>query len=191
MLTGTLVMIAGFIPVGFASSSAGEYCFSLFMVVLIALVSSWIVAVLFSPLLGVWLLKATPGAAHPAPGRFALAYDQLLTQALRHRGKSIVLALGLFALSLLGAGQLQEEFFPASDRPELLVSINLPQNSAQAETARRTAQIEQMLKADPDVAYFSSYIGSGAIRFYLPMDVLLSHEHVAQIVVVTKGSGRA
>lgn len=187
MLTGTLVMIAGFIPVGFASSSAGEYCFSLFMVVLIALVSSWIVAVLFSPLLGVWLLKATPGAAHPAPGRFALAYDRLLGQALRHRGKSILLALGLFALSLVGAGQLQEEFFPASDRPELLVSINLPQNSAQAETARRTAQIEQMLKADSDVAYFSSYIGSGAIRFYLPMDVLLSHEHVAQIVVVTKG----
>ena len=79
-----------------------------------------------------------------------------MAKALAHRGKSIALALGVFALSLVGAGQLQEEFFPASDRPELLVSINLPQNSAQAETARRTAQIEQMLKADPDVAYFSS-----------------------------------
>lgn len=187
MLTGTLVMIAGFIPVGFASSSAGEYCFSLFMVVLIALMSSWIVAVLFSPLLGVWLLKATPGAGHPAPGKFMQAYDRVLVMALRHRGRSIALALGLFVLALFGSNQLEEEFFPASDRPELLISINLPQNSAQDETARRTAMLEQVLKADADVAYFSSYIGSGAIRFYLPMDVLLSHENVAQIVVVTKG----
>ncbi len=187
MLTGTLVMIAGFIPVGFASSSAGEYCFSLFMVVLIALLSSWIVAVLFSPLLGVWLLKATPGAAHPAPGAIAQAYDKLLAAALRQRGKSIALALALFALALVGSTQLQEEFFPASDRPELLISINLPQNSAQAETARRTAELEKVLRTDQDIAYFSSYIGTGAIRFYLPMDVLLSHEHVAQIVVVTKG----
>ncbi len=187
MLTGTLVMIAGFIPVGFASSSAGEYCFSLFMVVLIALMSSWIVAVLFSPLLGVWLLKATPGAAHPAPGKLMQAYDRVLVSALRHRGRSIGLALALFVLALFGSNQLEEEFFPASDRPELLISINLPQNSAQEETARRTAMLEQVLKADADVVHFSSYIGSGAIRFYLPMDVLLSHEHVAQIVVVTKG----
>lgn len=187
MLTGTLVMIAGFIPVGFAASSAGEYCFSLFMVVLIALMSSWVVAVLFSPLFGVWLLKHQSSLAHPAPGRVMQAYHRLLQWVLRYSGRTMVLSVTLFAVSLVGMAHLEEEFFPASDRPELLISINLPQNSALAETAKRTATLEQQLKTDADVQHFSSYIGSGAIRFYLPMDVLLSHEHVAQVVVVTKG----
>ncbi len=205
MLTGTLVMVAGFIPVGFAASSAGEYCYSLFMVVLISLISSWIVAVLFSPLLGVWLLPATMAAHHSAAhsaahsadqadattgahggGKLAGRFQQVLGWVLQHRLKSLGLAGIAFAIAVVLSSQLQEEFFPASDRPELLVSLTLPQNAAQAETLRRTEAVEALLQQDADVLHFSSYVGSGAVRFYLPMDLLLAHEHVAQLVVVTR-----
>lgn len=186
MLTGTLVMVAGFIPVGFAASSAGEYCYSLFMVVLISLLSSWIVAVLFSPLLGVWLLPDSIKHQHGEAGKLASAFNRLLAAVLSARKTALTVALGAFALSVLLSSYLQEEFFPASDRPELLISLNLPQNAAQNATLERTAALEKIIAADQDVVQFSSYVGSGAVRFYLPMDLLLSHENVAQIVVVAK-----
>jgi multidrug efflux pump subunit AcrB len=187
MLTGTLVMIAGFIPVGFAASSAGEYCFSLFMVVLIALVASWIVAVLFSPLLGTWLLpKALPTHGH-GEGRIMRAYTAVLEASLRHRLVTLVVALAAFGLSIFGATRLEAQFFPPSDRPELLVSLTLPQNASIEATDRRARALEAVLKADPDITRFSTYVGSGAIRFYLPMDVLLSNDNITQMVVVTKG----
>lgn len=187
MLTGTLVMIAGFIPVGFASSSAGEYCFSLFMVVLIALVSSWIVAILFSPLLGVWLLSNKLQKHEHKVGRIGSWYHSVLQRAMANSTNTLVIAVIVLALSLVGATQLKSEFFPASDRPELLVSVTLPHNSSQAATEKHVQKIENVLKKDPDVVQFSAYVGSGAIRFYLPMDVLLNHENVAQLVVVAKG----
>lgn len=189
MLTGTLVMIAGFIPVGFAASSAGEYCFSLFMVVLISLLCSWGVAVLFSPLTGTWILPQRPktGAHHDGqPGWLKRAYRRLLTAALQHRLATLASALCLLALSLWGTTFMQSEFFPASDRPELLVSLTLPANASQTETGQRVASLENALLHNPDIDHFSSYIGQGAIRFYLPMDVLLENENIAQIVVVAK-----
>lgn len=190
MLTGTLVMIAGFIPVGFAASSAGEYCFSLFMVVLISLLCSWGVAVLFSPLTGAWLLPQRPtktGTGHDGqPGRLKRAYRRLLTAALQHRWATLVSALCLLALSAWGATWMQSTFFPASDRPELLVSLTLPANASQAETGRRVTSLESALLHNPDIDHFSSYVGEGAIRFYLPMDVLLENENIAQLVVVAK-----
>lgn len=186
MLTGTLVMVAGFIPVGFAASSAGEYCFSLFVVVLIALLSSWLVAVLFSPLLGVWLLPATMAAHQQHQGRLSKTFDQVLALALRCRAATLAIAVAALLGATALSGLMKEEFFPASDRPELLVSLTLPQSSSQQQTLKRTVQLEQLLRKDPDVTHFSSYVGSGAIRFYLPMDVLLNHEHIAQLVVVTK-----
>lgn len=185
MLTGTLVMIAGFIPVGFAASSAGEYCYSLFVVITLALLCSWVVAVIFSPLTGCWLLSATAIRTHQ-PGWLMRGYHRLLARILRHRLMTIGAALATLLVSLYATIFMQGEFFPASDRPELLVSLTLPASAAQAETTRRTVRLEQMLRDDRDVANFTSYVGSGAIRFYLPMDVLPDNENIAQLVVVAK-----
>src|SRR5476649_1144441 len=187
MLTGTLVMIAGFIPVGFAASSAGEYCYSLFIVVLVALIASWVVAVLFSPLIGVWLLPAVFKQHNRAPGRLARGYGRLLDGVLRHRGMTLAMALCLLGLAVFAATRLDGEFFPASDRPELLVSLTLPQNASQAATEREAERLEAVLRQDRDIDHFSTYVGSGAVRFYLPMDVLLDNENIAQLVIVTKG----
>ena len=186
MLTGTLVMIAGFIPVGFAASSAGEYCYSLFVVIALALLCSWVVAVIFSPLTGCWLLSAKLNHADPRPGVLMRGYHWLLEGILRHRGVTVSAAMGVLLVSLYATTFMQGEFFPASDRPELLVSLTLPASATQAETTRRTAQLEEVLRHDRDVASFSSYAGSGAIRFYLPMDVLLENENIAQLVVVAR-----
>ncbi|MEQ4452420.1 efflux RND transporter permease subunit [Kosakonia sp. YIM B13605] len=186
MLTGTLVMIAGFIPVGFAASSAGEYCFSLFAVVLIALLCSWVVAILFSPLTGAWLLPARIEGHSKGSGRLARAYQALLTRALRHRLLTIGIAVASLALACVGATRMQGEFFPASDRPELLVSLSLPANTAQQETERQAERLENVLNGNKNIDHYTTYVGSGAIRFYLPMDVLLDNENTAQLVVVAK-----
>lgn len=186
MLTGTLVMIAGFIPVGFASSSAGEYCFSLFMVVLIALISSWIVAIVFSPLLGVWLLPITQHLHHGESGRIGRFYEKTLKSVLLNRKLTLLIAIIILMISVFGASYMDGEFFPSSDRPELLVSLNLPQNAVQNATHEQVQRLEKILRDDPNVDHFSAYVGSGAVRFYLPMDVLLDHENIAQLVVVAK-----
>lgn len=186
MLTGTLVMIAGFIPVGFAASSAGEYCYSLFAVVLISLLCSWVVAILFSPVTGTWLLTEGAGATHKPPGRMARLYRRLLDLALCYRWTTVLSALLLLGLGGFGTTLMQGEFFPASDRPELLVNLSLPANTSQTETTRRTGQLESIMRSDNDIDHFSSYIGSGAVRFYLPMEVLLDNENTAQLVVVAK-----
>ncbi|HHT4269759.1 TPA: efflux RND transporter permease subunit [Enterobacter hormaechei] len=186
MLTGTLVMIAGFIPVGFAASSAGEYCYSLFVVVLTALLSSWLVAVLFSPLTGVWLLPEQHSHQSHKHSFFHRHYTRLLDRVMQHRRKTLGCALAILILSGGGALLMQGEFFPASDRPELLVSLTLPQNVSQAQTHRDVLKFEAKLRDNPDIDHYSSYIGSGAVRFYLPMDVLLQKENIAQLVVVAK-----
>ncbi len=185
MLTGTLVMIAGFIPVGFAASSAGEYCYTLFAVVLIALISSWVVAVLFSPLTGSWLLPAALQKHTRGPGLPGRLYQRMLAWVLRHRLLTAGLALAL-VLAEVGTTYMQGEFFPASDRPELLVSLSLPANASQEATLRQTERLERAVSASRDVDHYSSYVGTGAIRFYLPMDVLLDDENTAQLVVVAR-----
>lgn len=186
MLTGTLVMIAGFIPVGFAASSAGEYCYSLFAVVLIALLCSWVVAVLFSPLTGAWLLPVRLPAHSGEAGKLARLYQRLLHLALRHRLATIGAALLALALSVVGVTHMQGEFFPASDRPELLVSLSLPANASQTETEKQVERLEKSLMGNDNIDHFSAYVGSGAVRFYLPMDVLRENENTAQLVVVAK-----
>ncbi|MBY4888745.1 efflux RND transporter permease subunit [Pantoea sp. DY-15] len=186
MLTGTLVMIAGFIPVGFAASGAGEYCYSLFVVVLISLLSSWVVAVLFSPLTGSWILSSRPGKPHAEPGWLLRLYRRLVSQVLRHRGLTLGLAGASLLLAIWGMSHLQGEFFPASDRPELLVSLTLPANASQARTLSVVEQLEAKLSGNTNIDHFSSYSGSGAVRFYLPMDVLNDDENIAQLVVVAK-----
>lgn len=186
MLTGTLVMIAGFIPVGFAASSAGEYCYSLFMVVLISLLASWVVAVLFAPLIGVWVLPDKLQHAEHKEGRLLTAYRGVLGKVLSRPWRTIAISVLVLAGSVGGAFFFQQQFFPASDRPELLVNLTLPQNASRSATEADAKRVEALLKDDPEVERFSAYVGAGAIRFYLPMDLLLNNDNVAQFVVVTK-----
>jgi multidrug efflux pump len=187
MLTGTLVTVAGFVPIGFARSAAGEYTFSIFAVVAIALIISWIVAVLFAPLLGVWMLKK-PKAAHSAePGPIMRAFRHFLVLAMRARWVTILLTLGLFGAALYGMRLVPQQFFPSSDRPELMVDLQLPENASIYATRDVSARLDKLLKSDPDVDHWSTYIGEGAVRFYLPLNVQLPNDFFAQAVVVTKG----
>ncbi|WP_394824918.1 efflux RND transporter permease subunit [Pendulispora albinea] len=186
MLTGTLVMIAGFVPVGFAASSAGEYCFSLFLVVLISLLASWIVAVLFSPLIGTWVLpRALPAHAH-GEGRMLGWLQRAVRWTFARSWSTAAICLVALAAAVFGSTKLEQQFFPQSDRPDLLVSVTLPQNASLEATSAKAEQVEALLKDDPNVDHYSTYVGSGAIRFYLPMDVLLTNDNVTQVVVVTK-----
>lgn len=187
MLTGTLVTIAGFVPVGFAASVAGEYCFTLFAVVGIALTASWVVAVLFTPLIGVFILPDRMKGHGHGPSRFAQAFHALLDGVLRRKYAVIAGTVVLFLAALVGMQFVQQQFFPSSDRPELLVNVTLPQGASINATQKVVDDLETTLKADPDIDHWSFYVGSGAIRFYLPLDQQLANDFFAQAVVVTKG----
>ena len=186
MLAGTLVTIAGFIPVGFAASSAGEYTFSLFAVVAIALIASWFVAVIFAPILGALILKPPPATQSAEPGWVFSTYRQFLTLAMRGRWLTIALTLALFVGSFLALPLIPRQFFPSSDRPELLVDLTLPQNASIYASETLAARFDAALKNDPDVARWSTYVGRGAIRFYLPLNVQLPNSFFSQAVIVAK-----
>jgi multidrug efflux pump subunit AcrB len=187
MLTGTLVTVAGFVPIGFARSGAGEYTFSIFAVVTIALLVSWIVAVLFAPLLGVWLLKK-PKAAHSGePGPIMRHFRRFLVLAMRARWVTLLATLCLFGAAIYGMRLVPQQFFPSSDRPELLVDLQLPENASIYATRDISARVDQLLKGDQDIDHWSTYVGQGAVRFYLPLNVQLPNDFFAQLVVVTKG----
>lgn len=188
MLTGTLVTVAGFIPVGLNNSAAGEFTFTLFVVIAVSLVVSWIVAVLFTPLLGVTILPKTMKSHHEKKGRFAAIFSWLLKLAMRWRWITIVLTVGVFALSVGGMGLVQQQFFPNSDRTELVIDWNLPHNSSIAETNRQMAKFEKDMLADnKDVDHWTTYVGQGAPRFILSFDVQTPDVSFGQTVIVTKG----
>jgi multidrug efflux pump subunit AcrB len=184
MLTGSFVTAAGFVPIGFARSAAGEYTFSIFAVVTIALIVSWFVAVLFAPLLGVVLLAKPGGTAEP--GVVVRIFRSLLVGAMRMRWLTIVATVACFVIALLALPYVPRQFFPASDRPELVVDLALPQNASIYATDQAASRLDALLKGDPDVARWSTYVGRGAIRFYLPLDVQLPRDSFAQAVVVAK-----
>lgn len=186
MLTGTLVTVAGFVPIGLNSSSAGEYTFTLFAVIAVALLLSWLVAVVFAPVIAVHILPKRLQAKEKGPGRIARAFDSGLLLAMRHRWWTIGLTIALFAASLAGMTMVQSQFFPASDRPELLVDLNLPQNASINETRAQVDRLEATLQGDEDIARWSTYIGQGALRFYLPLDQQLQNPFYAQLVIVAK-----
>lgn len=187
MLAGTLVTIAGFVPVGFAQSSAGEYTFSLFAVVGIALILSWFVAVLFTPILASAILKPPKkDVATAAPGALVRGYRGFLTLAIRVRWLTIAITFGMFAGAILLLPLIPRQFFPSSDRPELLVDLRLPQNASMFASEDVVERFDAALTGDPDVLRWSSYVGRGAIRFYLPLDVDLPNEFFSQIVIVAK-----
>jgi multidrug efflux pump subunit AcrB len=186
MLIGTLVTIASFVPIGFARSSAGEYTFSIFSVVAISLIVSWLVAVVFAPLIGKALLKPPKAEADPKPGKLLAAYGALLRGAIRMKWLTIGLTLGAFVVALFLLRFVPQQFFPASDRPELTVDMTLRQNASIFATEVQAKRFEQLLKNDPDVDHFSTYVGRGAIRFILTLNVQLANPFFAQFVVVAK-----
>jgi multidrug efflux pump subunit AcrB len=178
------------VPIGFAKSGAGEYCYSLFAVIAIALLASWIVAVMFAPVIGVTILPKTMkahGGGHGEPGRLMRLFRAALVFCMRARWLVIAVTIGLFAASLYGYGFIQQQFFPASDRPELVVDLNLPQDASIHATEHEVERFEALLKDDPNIEHYSLYVGQGAVRFYLPLNVQLSNDYFAQAVIVTKG----
>jgi len=187
MLSGTLVTVAGFVPIGFAHSAAGEYTFSIFAVVAIALLASWIVAVVFSPLLGVWVLR-NPKAVHSEePGPILRTFRRFLELAMRWRWITLLVTLGVCGLSVVAMRYVPQQFFPSSDRPELLVDMQLPENASIYATREAAARFDALLKGDSDVDHWSTYVGRGAVRFYLPLNVQLPNDFFSQAVIVTKG----
>ncbi|HVN36194.1 MAG TPA: efflux RND transporter permease subunit [Casimicrobiaceae bacterium] len=187
MLIGTLVTISSFVPIGFAKSSAGEYTFSIFAVVAIALLVSWLVAVVFAPLIGKALLKVPkPEAADAKPSRIVAGYSAFLSAAIRMKWLTIGVTLAMFVAAIYLVRHVPQQFFPASDRPELTVSMTLRQNASIHATEAVAERLEKVLSADPDVDHYSTYVGRGAIRFILTFDVQLANPFFSQFVVVAK-----
>ncbi len=189
MLSGTLVTIAGFLPVGFAPSTAGEYAGNIFWVVGFALIVAWIVAVVFTPYLGVKLLPAIK----PVEGGHAAIYDtpnyrrlrRIITVAVRHKVLTCAVVGLAFALSVVGMGGVKQQFFPTSDRPEVLVEVRLPEGSSIETTTAAVEKLEVWLDRQPEAEIVTSYIGQGAPRFYLALSPELPDPAFAKIVVLT------
>jgi len=192
MLTGTLVTAAGFLPVGFAKSSAGEYAGGIFWIVGISLIASWVVAVLFTPYLGLTLLPdlAKPGT-HGNPDaiydtRIYRGLRRVIETALRWRKTVVALTISMFVAAIAGFGFVQQQFFPTSTRTELFFELRLPEGTAIGVTDAAAKKAEQLLAGDPDIVTYTSYVGQGSPRFWLGLNPVLPNPSFAQIVVVTK-----
>lgn len=187
MLTGTLVTVAGFIPIGLNSSAAGEFTFSLFVVIAISLVVSWVVAVIFTPLLGVTILPKSMKKHHEQKGWFGRVFARILDVCMRWKWTTIVATVLIFLVSVFAMRFVPEQFFPSSDRPELVVDWALPQNASIAETNAQIAKFEEeKLKGNPDIERWSSYVGEGAVRFLLSFDVQPPSPAFGQTIIVSK-----
>src|SRR5205814_4445899 len=192
MVTGTLVTAAGFLPIGFANSSVGEYAGGIFWVVALALVASWVVAVIFTPYIGVKLLpNFKPSAASHDPHAI---YETRMYRALRrviewcvNRRITVVLAtVGVFAASIVAFGHVQQQFFPLSERPELFFQLRLPEGTAFNVTEKSVKKAEALLKDDKDISTYTSYVGQGSPRFWLGLSPQLPNEAFAEIVIVAR-----
>ena len=188
MLTGTLVTAAGFIPVGFAASAVAEYAGGIFWVVAIALVVSWIVAVVFTPYLGVKLLPdfGKGGAHDPYQGRLYGRLRAALEVCLRYRLRVVAATAGLFVLAVVGFGNVQQQFFPLSERPELFLQLRLPEGSSITATTRMVEEAEALLEGDPDVIHATTYVGQGSVRFWLGLNPQLPNPAFAETVILSK-----
>ncbi|MFS2150272.1 efflux RND transporter permease subunit [Rhizobium sp. Rhizsp42] len=187
MLTGTLVTVSSFMPVGLNNSAAGEFTFSLFVVIAVSLVVSWIVAVVFAPLLGVTILPKTMKRHEEKSGWFANGFAKILDVCMRFRWITIALTVIAFACAVYGMRFVQEQFFPSSDRLELIVDFALPNNASISETDKQMAQFEkEKLQGNPDIERWSTYVGQGAQRFVLSFDVQPASPSFGQVVIITK-----
>ncbi|MBA3069199.1 MAG: efflux RND transporter permease subunit [Hyphomonas sp.] len=189
MLSGTLVTIAGFLPVGLARSTAGEYAGNIFWVVGFALIVSWIVAVIFTPYLGVRMLPAIK----PVEGGHQAIYNTpnyrrlrgLITFAVRRKFLTCAIVAVAFALAVVGMGGIKQQFFPTSDRPEVLVEIRLPEGASIERTTAAVEKLERWLDEQPEAKTVTSYVGQGAPRFFFSMAPELPDPAFAKIVVLT------
>jgi multidrug efflux pump len=190
MLTGTLITAVGFMPVGFANSSTGEYTGSMFSVLAIALIASWFVAVIFTPYLGVKLLPDVHNGHHDPDAIYQTApyrrLRSLITWSVDHRGKVVAGTAFVFVLAALAFTHVQKQFFPLSERPELFFQLRLPEGSAIGASLEAVKQAEALLKGDPDAALYTSYVGRGPPRFWLGINPALPNEAYSEIVIVAK-----
>lgn len=189
MLTGTLITAAGFLPIGIAKSSVGEYTFAIFAVTAAALIISWFVSVIFVPYLGFCLLRA-PALGSPVHEQFDTAFysrfRSLVVWCVDYRKTTIVLTLLVFVLGVFGMGKVQQQFFPDSSRPEIMIDVWLPEGSSVSATEALARRVEDRILATPGVRTVNFWIGSGAPRFFLPLDQILPQTNVAQAIVLSK-----
>lgn len=220
MLTGTLVTVAGFLPIATAASATGEYTRSIFQVSAIALVISWFAAVIFVPYLGYYLLPDYVEAPQPSKlkqwlktrlglmkpdgaaqrhdnhhhdiynTRFYQAFRALVTSCVRYKKTVIVITLALFVVSILGFSKVQQQFFPDSTRLELVVDLRMPENASYAATDAQVKKLELWLRnwnvKNKGIENSVAYIGAGAPRYYLPLDVQMPHRAFGQFVILNK-----
>jgi multidrug efflux pump subunit AcrB len=188
MLTGTLITAAGFLPIGLAKSVTGEYTFAIFAVTSAALVISWLVSVYFVPWMGAALLKNRPsvtGQAHELfDTPFYTRFRALVNACIRHRWWTIAATIALFGAGVAGMGKVQQQFFPDSSRPEVLVDLWLPEGSTIRESEALTKRFEARLMKEPGVQTVTTWVGSGVPRFYLPLDQIFPQTNVSQAIIV-------
>jgi multidrug efflux pump subunit AcrB len=193
MLTGTLITAVGFLPIGLAQSTVGEYTFAIFAVTVIALVLSWIVSVYFVPYLGTLLLKAKPLPEGAAAGHqehfdtpFYKLFRRMVNWCVEHRWLTIGATILVFALGIVGMGKVQQQFFPDSSRPEIMVDIWFPEGTSFAANELTAKRVEERLLKEEGVRSVSTWVGSGVPRFYLPLDQVFPQTNVSQFIVLPK-----
>ena len=189
MLTGTLITVAGFIPVGFAQSAAGEYVSALFWVTGVALIVSWFAAVYFTPWIGYRVLTVPnheAGEHNVFNSRPYRAIRAIVAWCVRRRWVVVGLTLGALFASIASFALIPKQFFPTSNRPEILVDLWLPEGTSFEQTERETTRFEQRISQNPDLADVSAFIGEGAPRFYLPLDQQLRNQNFAQLLLMSK-----
>ncbi|SFE87935.1 Multidrug efflux pump subunit AcrB [Paracidovorax wautersii] len=208
MLTGTLITAAGFLPIGIAKSITGEYTFAIFAVTVIALVISWFASVYFVPYLGMLLLRRpahhAPAAGAAGAGEGAGAHEdghvhhdvfdspfynrfrRMVNWCVQHRWITIGATLLTFALGIVGMGRVQQQFFPDSSRPEILVDLWFPEGTSFQANEEVTRRVERRVLQEPGVTTVSTWLGSGVPRFYLPLDQIFPQSNVSQLIVVPR-----
>ena len=190
MLTGTLITAAGFLPIGLAKSVTGEYTFAIFAVTSAALVISWVVSVYFVPYLGAWLLHNRPKVAGEAHELFDTPFynrfRKLVNGCVQHRWITLALTLALFGAGVLALGKVQQQFFPDSSRPEILVDLWLPEGSTQRESETLARRFEARMMKEADLESVTTWIGSGVPRFYLPLNQVFPQSNVSQAILLPK-----
>jgi multidrug efflux pump len=196
MLTGTLITAVGFLPIGLAKSVTGEYTFAIFAVTVVALILSWLVSVYFVPYLGTRILKTPPhvasdtgSLAHPHDmfdSAFYNTFRRMVNWCVAHRWITIGATLLIFALGIVGMGRVQQQFFPDSSRPEILVDIWFPEGTSFGANEATAKRFEQRLLQETGVDSVTTWVGSGVPRFYLPLDQVFPQTNVSQMIVVPK-----
>ena len=193
MLCGTIVTAAGFLPIATAKSTTGEYTFAIFAVTTIALIISWVAAVTVTPYLGAWLLKERKAGDAEGDGHhdvystpFYMRVRRVVDWCITYRKTVLVATLLSFLLGVAGMGLTEKQFFPSSNRSELMIELWLPEGASITASGREATRMEEKLAVDPDVTSFVSYVGNGSPRFFLSLDQQLFRSNFAQLIVLTR-----